>query len=88
MISIPLTSNITTSRTLMHMDHFTHDAYIEDEDFKEVFKKLHGQICVEEGDRKVDYHLHNGLLYKLDNLHVPKCERLQLILGAQNSIVA
>ena len=42
MLSRPLTSNITTLGTLMHMEPFTHDAYkeayIEDEDSKEVFK--------------------------------------------------
>jgi hypothetical protein len=41
MLSRPPTSNITTFITQMHMDHFTHDAYkeayLEDEDFKEVF---------------------------------------------------
>ena len=44
MISRPLTSNITTLGTLMHMEPFTHDAYIEayseDEDFKEVYQQL------------------------------------------------
>jgi len=41
MLSKPLTSNITTLGTLMHMDPFTHDAYKEAytkyEDLKEVF---------------------------------------------------
>ena len=41
-ISRPPTSNITSLGTLMHMEPFTHDAYIEvyieDEDFKEVFQ--------------------------------------------------
>ena len=41
MLSRPLKSKITTLGTLMHMETFTHDAYkeayIEDEDFKEVF---------------------------------------------------
>jgi hypothetical protein len=45
------TSNITFLGNLMHMDPFTHDAYkeayIEDEDFKEVFWKIHGQIHIE-----------------------------------------
>jgi hypothetical protein len=67
----------------MHMEPFTHDAYkeayTEDEDFKEVLQQLQGQIHVEEGDSKVDYHLWNRLLYKLDKLFVPKGERLQLI---------
>jgi hypothetical protein len=40
----PPTSEITTLGTLMHMEPFTHDAYkeayIEDEDFKEVFQQL------------------------------------------------
>jgi hypothetical protein len=51
MLSQPPTSNITTLGTLMHMDPFTHDAYkeayIEDEDFKEVFQQLQGQIHIE-----------------------------------------
>lgn len=41
------------------------------EDFKEVFQQLRGQTFVEESDGKVDYHLHNGLLYKLDKIYVP-----------------
>jgi hypothetical protein len=36
------------------MEPFTHDAYkeayTEDEDFKEVFQQLQGQIHIEEGD--------------------------------------
>nr|KUM48645.1 hypothetical protein ABT39_MTgene4660 [Picea glauca] len=48
----------------MHMEPFTHDAYkegyTEDEDFKEVFQQLQGQIHVEESDSKADYHLQNG----------------------------
>jgi hypothetical protein len=92
MISIPPTSNIITLVTLMHMDHFTHDAYREEytkyEDFKEVFQQLQGQIHIEEGDRKVDYHFKNILLYKLNKLYVPKCEQLQLIREAHTSKVA
>jgi hypothetical protein len=38
MLSSPPTSNITALGTLMHMHPFTHDAYTEDEDFKEVFQ--------------------------------------------------
>jgi hypothetical protein len=84
----------------MHMDPFTHDAYkeayTEDEDFKEVFQQLQGQIHIEEGDGKVDYHFQNGLLYKLTSsvfLKVNDCSlserltppRLQdiLVLGRQ-----
>jgi hypothetical protein len=44
MLSRPLTSKITTFGTLMHMDPFTHDAYIEaypeGENFNEVFQQL------------------------------------------------
>jgi hypothetical protein len=78
MISRPSASKITTLGTLMHMEIFTHDAfkeaYTEDEDFKEVFQQLQGQIHIKEGSRKVDYHFHNGLLYKLDKLCVSKGE--------------
>jgi hypothetical protein len=49
----------------MHMKPFIHDAYKEaytkDEDFKDVFQQLHGQIRVEKGDGKDDYHLQNGV---------------------------
>jgi hypothetical protein len=80
MLSRPSTSKITTLRNLMHMEPFIHDAYkeayIRDEDFKKVFQQLQGQIHVEEGDNKADYHLQNGLLYMLDKLCVPKGERL------------
>jgi hypothetical protein len=66
----------------MHMEPFTHDAYkeayTEDEDFKEVFQQLQGQIHIEEGDNKDDYHFQNGLLYKLDKLCVPKGEHCSL----------
>jgi hypothetical protein len=61
MLSRPPTSKITTLGTLMHMEPFTLNAYKEvytkDEDFKEVFQQIHGQICIEEGDGKVEYHL-------------------------------
>ena len=65
------------------MDPFTHDAYKEsyreDENFKEVFQQLQGQIHIEEGDSKDEYHLENGLLYNLDKLYVPKGDILELI---------
>ena len=52
-----------------------------------MFQQLKGQICVEEGDKKVDYHIQNGFLYKLDKLYAPKGEILQLIIEADNSKV-
>jgi hypothetical protein len=62
----------------MHMDPFTNDAYIEaytkDDDFKEVFQHLQGQIDIEEDDGKDNYHFQNGLLYKVNKLYVPKRE--------------
>ena len=73
------------------MEPFIHDAYKESYtkyvDFKEVLWKLHGQICVEEHDGKDEYHLHNGFLYKLENICVPKGEILQLIKEAHTSKV-
>jgi hypothetical protein len=88
-LSSPPTSNITYLGPLMHMDPFTHDSYkeeyTEEEDFKEVFKQLQGQIHVEEGDDKDNYHLHSDCLYKLDKLYVPKGELLQLIREAHTS---
>jgi hypothetical protein len=49
---------------------------IEHEDFEVMFQKLQGKIHVEEGDSKNDYHIHNGLIYKLDKLCNPKGEIL------------
>jgi hypothetical protein len=70
---------------------FSHDTYrdeyIENEDFKEVFQHLQEQIRIKEGDGKDDYHLQNGLLYKLDKIYVSKGERLQLIRQAHTSKV-
>jgi hypothetical protein len=61
MLSRPPTFNITSLGTLMHMDPFTHDVYIETctkyEDFKEVFQQLKGKINLKEGDGKTAYHL-------------------------------
>jgi hypothetical protein len=37
MLSRPPTSKIRNLGTLIHMQPFIHDAYTEDEDFKEVF---------------------------------------------------
>jgi hypothetical protein len=78
MLSRQPTPKITALGTLMHMDPFTHyaykEAYTKYEDFKEVFQQLQGQIHIEEGDGKVNYHFHNGLLYKRDKLYVPKGE--------------
>lgn len=58
MISSPPTSNITTLGTLMHIDPFTHDAYreayLEDEDFKEVYHRLQSQSHMHDGDNMVD----------------------------------
>lgn len=41
-----------------------------------------------DGDNIIDYHIQDGLLYMLDNLCVPKGERLQLIREAHTSKVA
>ena len=74
------------------MEPFTHDAYKEaytrDEDFKEVFQQREGQIHIEQGDGKDDYHFQNGLLYMIVKLYVPKYERFYLIREAHTSKVA
>jgi hypothetical protein len=91
MISQPPTSNIIHFITMMHMDPFAHDeykeAYTKYEDFKEVYQQRQGQIHIE-GDNKANYHFHNGLLYKLDKICVPKGEQLQLIREAHTLKVA
>jgi hypothetical protein len=54
------------------MEPLTHDAYKEeytkDEDLKEIFQQLQGQVHEEEGDSKANYHLQDGLLYTLKKL--------------------
>ena len=69
------------------MDPFTHDAYTKYGDLKEVFQQLQGQIHIEEGDGKDDHNFQNGLLYKLENICVPKGKRLQLIREVHTSKV-
>lgn len=50
---------------LMRMKPLTHDAYndewIEDKDFNEIFQQLRGQVHVEEGNKKVEYHIYDVL---------------------------
>ena len=41
-----------------------------------------------EGGNIVNYHIHDGLRYRLDKLCVPKGEQLQLIREAHTSKVA
>lgn len=92
MLSRPPTSNIAALGTLMQMEPFTHDAYIEayseDEDFNEVYQQLQTQSHVYDGDNIIDYHLQDGLLYMMDKLCVPKGECLHLIREAHSSKVA
>lgn len=68
MLSRPSTSNITSLGTLLHMEPFIHDAYreayLEDEDFKEVYQLLQSQNHVHNGDNIIDYHLQYGLIYR------------------------
>eukprot|EP00253_Pinus_taeda_P004842 PITA_04842 len=92
MLSRPPTSMIIALGTLMHMDPFTHDAYretySEDEDFTEVYQQLQSQSHVHNDDNIVEYHLQDGLLYRLYKLCVPKGDHLQLIREAHSSKVA
>jgi len=53
-----------------------------------VYQQLQSQSHVHDGDNTVDYHLQDGLLYRLDKLCVPKGEHLQLIREAHTSKVA
>lgn len=75
----------------MHMDSLTYDAYkkaySEDKDFKEVFQQLQIQIHVHNGDKTVNYHLQDKLLYRLDKLCIRKGERLYPIRKAHSSKV-
>lgn len=58
MLSSPPTSNITSLETLMHMEPFTHDAYIEvyikNEEFEEVFDSLQGQSQVHNNNETIE----------------------------------
>ena len=54
-----------------------------------MFQQLQGQIHVEEGDSKIDYHLQNhGLIYKIYKLYVSKGKILHLIIEPHPSKVA
>jgi hypothetical protein len=57
MLSSPPKFKNTYLGTFMNMDPFTHDAYTKYEDVKDVFQQLKGQIHVEEGGCKFNYHL-------------------------------
>jgi len=64
----------------MHIKPFIHDAYreayIEDEDFRDLFHQLQRQSHVDNRDNTTNYDLHNGSLYMLEKIYVPKGERL------------
>ena len=49
---------------------------------------MQSQSHVHDDDNTIDYHLHDGLLYRLDKLCVPKGDHLQLIREAHTSKVA
>jgi hypothetical protein len=44
-----------------------------------VFQQLQGQINIQKGDDKFDYHFNNCLIYNLDKICVLNGEELQLI---------
>jgi len=92
MPSRPLEWKLIALGNLTHLGPFTHDAYIdayiEDGKFKEVFQKFQSQTFVDNRDNIVDYHLQNGLLYKLHKIFVPKGEWLYLITNSQTFEVA
>lgn len=72
MLSRPPKSNIIGFGTHMDMEPFTHDAYTEDEKFKDMLYQLKNYIHVHNGDHIFNYHLYNRLLYRLDKSCVPK----------------
>lgn len=67
----------------MHMSPLTTQACKGEQpkghDFEEIFYKLEGQFYDEEGQNKVGYHFPNVILYKVDNILVPKVDRTQII---------
>jgi len=59
--------------------------YEADEDFRGVYKKLKERVVVVmEGN---EYHLQDGLFYKLDKLCIPQDRRVQLMREAHTSRV-
>ena len=72
MLSRPPTSKLTTLGNFMQMESFTHDAYkeayLEDQDFREVFQQMKSQIHLHNGDITTEQHIQDGLVYKLDKL--------------------
>ena len=75
----------------MHMKPFIHgayrEAYLEDEDFKEVYQQLQSQSYVHDDNSTIVYHIQDGLPYMMDKLCVPKGDHLQVIKEAQTSMV-
>lgn len=51
-------------------------AYTEYEEFNEVFQQLKGQSHANDANNAIDYHLQNGLLYKLEKLCVSNGKQL------------
>jgi hypothetical protein len=64
-LSKPPTPKITALGAIMHMEPFTHEAYkeeyVEDEDFKGCINNYKEKRT----NANVDYHLQDGLLYKM-----------------------
>jgi hypothetical protein len=89
MLSQPPLKKIATIGMIMQLEPFTHEILSEDyegdEDFKEVYKKLKERIVVVmEGN---EYHIQDGLLYKLGKLCIPWDRRVQLMREAHTSRV-
>ena len=64
---------------IMYMERFTHEAYkeeyIKNENLREIFENLQGQVCEEESNNQTDYSLQDGLINKLGKLWMCKGER-------------
>jgi hypothetical protein len=89
MLSRPPLKNIATIGMIMQLEPFTHEILSEyyegDEDFRKVYKQLKERIVVfMEGN---EYHIQDGLLYKLGKLCIPRDKRVQLMREAHTSRV-
>ena len=65
-----------------------HSSYVEqytkDEDFTEVYESLmHGSQ-----NEELDYHIHDKLLYHLENICIPQSERVHLIRESHTSLMS
>jgi hypothetical protein len=77
---------VITASTMLGYNSLAHERYVRkyarDEYFKEVYDAL------TRGKQHVDYYMHDGLLYHLGNICIPKDERVNIIREAHTSLIS